>query len=284
MRVTQIIAIASTVVALSFVDAASADNHSTAASSVPQTFCKAMPAMVCWYKNAATHTKRLLVVKRAKTHAKKLRKTTPTQIICMVFGSYCSQAMSVARCESGLRTNASNGQYLGLFQMGSSERRIYGHGGDAMTQAKAAHAYFVASGKDWSPWSCKPSFAAYHPKKKTTAKRQLAVVTIAKKYLGTPYRWGGSSPAGFDCSGFVKYVYSKVGVDLPHNAASDFQVGDPVSQSNLEPGDLVFFSRLGHVGIYVDDGMMIHSPQSGDVVRLSTIYRGRGYVGARRVL
>ncbi len=76
--------------------------------------------------------------------------------ICVIFGDYCSQALSVAWCESRHTPNAYNGQYLGLFQMGSSERSIYGHGASSIEQAKAAYRYFVASGRDWSPWACKP--------------------------------------------------------------------------------------------------------------------------------
>jgi hypothetical protein len=81
---------------------------------------------------------------------------TPQAVICRIFGSYCGQALRVSHCESGFHTDAQNGQYLGLFQMGSSERRIFGHGASAEEQAKAAHRYFVAAGRDWSPWSCKP--------------------------------------------------------------------------------------------------------------------------------
>jgi hypothetical protein len=81
---------------------------------------------------------------------------TPANAICRVFGDDCQEALAVSRCESGLRTDAQNGQYLGLFQMGSSERRLFGHGPSANDQARAAHRYFVASGRDWGPWSCKP--------------------------------------------------------------------------------------------------------------------------------
>jgi hypothetical protein len=80
----------------------------------------------------------------------------PRRAICHVFGSYCGEALRVARCESNYRTTAQNGQYLGLFQMGSSERGLFGHGRTAVEQARAAHRYFVRSGRDWSPWSCKP--------------------------------------------------------------------------------------------------------------------------------
>jgi len=81
---------------------------------------------------------------------------SPQKAICHVFGSYCGQALRVARCESGYSVHAQNGQYLGLFQMGSSERRLFGHGETALEQAQAAYRYFVRSGRDWSPWSCKP--------------------------------------------------------------------------------------------------------------------------------
>ena len=79
-----------------------------------------------------------------------------SSVICAVFGPYCSQALRVARCESGLSVWARNGIYLGLFQMGYRERLTYGHGNDAWTQARAAYRYFVASGRTWGPWSCKP--------------------------------------------------------------------------------------------------------------------------------
>ena len=77
-------------------------------------------------------------------------------VIKHVFGKYGDQAVQVSKCESGLTIGAQNGQYLGLFQMGSWERQTYGHGWNPWAQARAAWRYFVASGKDWSPWSCKP--------------------------------------------------------------------------------------------------------------------------------
>ena len=82
--------------------------------------------------------------------------SNPTSAICHVFGAYCAEALRVASCESGRGIHAVNGQYLGMFQMGSSERARYGHGSTPLAQARAAYAYFVDSGRDWSPWSCKP--------------------------------------------------------------------------------------------------------------------------------
>jgi cell wall-associated NlpC family hydrolase len=111
------------------------------------------------------------------------------------------------------------------------------------------------------------------------------VVAIALQYLGVPYVWGGSSPStGFDCSGFTSYVFAQVGVSLPHHAASQYNYGTPVAYEQLAPGDLVFFSGLGHVGIYIGGGQFVHAPHTGDVVRISSLGERTGsYVGARRL-
>ena len=112
------------------------------------------------------------------------------------------------------------------------------------------------------------------------------VVGVAMQFLGTPYVWGGSSPGGFDCSGLVAYVYGQEGVSLPHNAAAQYSYGVPVSQGDLQPGDLVFFDGLGHVGIYIGGGQFIHSPHTGDVVKISSLsgWYAASYVGARRIV
>jgi cell wall-associated NlpC family hydrolase len=109
------------------------------------------------------------------------------------------------------------------------------------------------------------------------------VVEIAKRYLGTPYSWAGASPAGFDCSGFVMYVYGRIGIQLPHSSGMLWRVGKPVAHKDLLPGDIVFFSGLGHVGIYVGHGRFIHSPYTGDVVRIQRLSDHGGYDGARRL-
>lgn len=104
----------------------------------------------------AAATKNALAQRAQTRRLASVEAASPQSAICRVFGDYCQQALAVSRCESGLQTGAENGQYLGLFQMGSSERRLFGHGTSATEQATAAHRYFLASGRDWSPWSCKP--------------------------------------------------------------------------------------------------------------------------------
>jgi peptidoglycan DL-endopeptidase CwlO len=112
-----------------------------------------------------------------------------------------------------------------------------------------------------------------------------AAASIALQYLGVPYQWGGASPdTGFDCSGLVMYVYAQLGVLLPHFAAGQYAYGTPVPRDQLQPGDLVFFDGLSHVGIYIGNGQMVHAPQTGDVVKISPLSDfGNRYVGARRI-
>lgn len=118
------------------------------------------------------------------------------------------------------------------------------------------------------------------------------VVQIAEQFLGLPYVYGGSTPAGFDCSGFTSYVYKQLGYTLHRVSADQINNGVPVSKSELQPGDLLLFkkqgaSRIHHVGIYVGDGMMIHSPQTGDVIKYASIVNGYYndcYYAARRIV
>ena len=112
-------------------------------------------------------------------------------------------------------------------------------------------------------------------------------VAIAKRYLGIPYVWGGSTPTGgFDCSGLMMYVYRQLGITLDHYAAWQFLEGTRVAPQDLQPGDLVFWEPKadgpGHVGMYVGDGKMINAPHTGDVVRIVSIQGRSGYVGAVR--
>jgi hypothetical protein len=96
-----------------------------------------------------------LRTKIERRDAGRLAALKPKAAICAVFDDHCREAVAVAWCESHLQTTAQNGQYLGMFQMGSYERRLFGHGETAHAQAVAAHKYFVRSGRDWSPWSCR---------------------------------------------------------------------------------------------------------------------------------
>jgi cell wall-associated NlpC family hydrolase len=122
--------------------------------------------------------------------------------------------------------------------------------------------------------------------------RAQAVIRTAKELLGTPYCFGGTSPKGFDCSGFVQYVFRKaVGVRLPRTSPAQFSATVPVRMGEEHPSDLLFWSVDGggpsHVGIYLGHGQFIHSPEKGDVVKISdgnTRYWRDRFLGVRRVL
>ncbi|MDI6601129.1 MAG: C40 family peptidase [Thermoanaerobacteraceae bacterium] len=117
------------------------------------------------------------------------------------------------------------------------------------------------------------------------------IVDFAKRFLGVKYVYGGSSPKGFDCSGFTSYIYKNFGIELPRTAFEQSETGEAVDKSNLEVGDLVFFKTLGskkinHAGIYIGEGNFIHSSSGGGEVRIDTLltgYYNEHYAAARRV-
>jgi hypothetical protein len=107
----------------------------------------------------------------------------------------------------------------------------------------------------------------------------------ATRTISPGLRWGGASPrSGFDCSGLVQYVYGRLGIRLPHYAASQYSHGHRVARGALRAGDLVFFSGLGHVGIYAGGGKFIHAPRRGTTVRWSRLSTQGSYYGATRLV
>jgi cell wall-associated NlpC family hydrolase len=151
-----------------------------------------------------------------------------------------------------------------------------------LSAAVAAGTADAAGAKPLLPGSVQsPAQFVPPPTPPTLAER---AVQIARSQLGVPYVYGGASPGGFDCSGLVMWVYGRLGIALPHNAAALYSTGRPVSLAHIKPGDLVFFHGLGHVGIYIGQGMMIHAPQSGERVEIEALGERSGAVeGARRI-
>ena len=121
-------------------------------------------------------------------------------------------------------------------------------------------------------------------------RRGAQIVQMAQQYMGTPYAWGGSSPGGFDCSGFIYYIYGQFGISLPRMSDGQFEVGRAISGDNLLPGDLVFFTTYepgaSHVGIYLGGGRFIHASSAAGEVTITPLgksYYQERYLGARRV-
>ncbi|MBU3074914.1 C40 family peptidase [Clostridium estertheticum] len=131
----------------------------------------------------------------------------------------------------------------------------------------------------------KKSVPAYTPSRGGATVSQGAIVAYASNFLGTPYLWGGTTPSGFDCSGFTQYVYAHFGISVGRTTFDQINDGVEVSRDNLQPGDLVFFGSFAnphHMGMYIGDNNYIHAPHTGDVIKISALGRN-DYVTARRV-
>jgi cell wall-associated NlpC family hydrolase len=133
-----------------------------------------------------------------------------------------------------------------------------------------------------------PVMAPHAPLRQVKPKPTLGqrVVKIALREVGVPYRWGGESPTGFDCSGLVRWSYLRIGIDLPHSSYALSALGRGVTLGHMKPGDVLFFNGDGHVGLYIGRGRMVHAPYTGrdvEVVRLADWYGSR-LDGARRVV
>jgi peptidoglycan DL-endopeptidase CwlO len=104
------------------------------------------------------------------------------------------------------------------------------------------------------------------------------MAAFARRFRGTPYVWAGTTPAGFDCSGFTRFVYARFGIGLPHSTYGQWDMGRHLRRTQLRPGDLVFFG-LGHVGLWLGQGRFIHAPHTGTVVSVERL-AGSGYGGS----
>lgn len=158
--------------------------------------------------------------------------------------------------------------------------------------AIAVSTALVGGALAWSePASAEPSRGLRHaepprvenPKPKPTLGERIA--STALRAVGVPYRWGGTSMSGFDCSGLVYWAHRRFGLSVPHSSYALWSSGRNVPRNRLRPGDVLVFSGLGHVGLYIGRGRMVHAPYSGrhvEIVRLSRSHYGSRLVGARR--
>lgn len=132
---------------------------------------------------------------------------------------------------------------------------------------------------------------AYHePQPRHSYKSNSDVIDVALNQIGTPYRYGGKSPRGFDCSGLVHYAYYQTGRDIPRNTSAQYRYARKINYSNLREGDLVFFHiprvKNKHVGIYIGNNQFVHAPSSGKKVKISSLdspYWRKYFLSAARI-
>ncbi|MBF8193914.1 C40 family peptidase [Nonomuraea sp. K274] len=154
--------------------------------------------------------------------------------------------------------------------------------GDSARTSTANAATAATTGRSVKVTTARSAKSARIARQKAKASTAVAV---AKNQIGDPYRYGAEGPGSFDCSGLVQFAWKKAGVKLPRVASSQFaRARNKVSWRSLKPGDLMFFNGLGHVGMYVGKGKMIHSPRTGERVRIDKLggWRRSSFVGAVR--
>lgn len=203
-------------------------------------------------------------------------------VLCLVLG----QAVTAFASETGTVTSST----LNIRATASAKAKILGvlkKGAKITILKKESSWYHIQSGKT-KGWVSK----SYVSLKSTVASRGdeidgSAIVSHARAQLGKPYIYGATGSNAFDCSGLTQYVYKKAGINIARTSSSQALQGSTVSRGNLQAGDLVFFktggsSYISHVGIYIGNGKMIHSPKPGDVVKVSSLLSG--YVTAKRIL
>ena len=193
---------------------------------------------------------------------------------------------AAASTDSAILGQIPNGQQLTIAELSNGWAKVTYNGTTGYVSSK-----FLVIGTQSQSTTQTGSAPETLPSRGTSVSTKgQAIVELAKQHLGKPYVYGATGPNNFDCSGFVYYVYKQMGVTLNRVAHDQMNNGTYVSKDQLQPGDIVGFSRgngyVHHVGIYVGNGMMIHSPQTGDVVKYESIIDGGygdRYYSARRI-
>lgn len=156
----------------------------------------------------------------------------------------------------------------------------------AQAAATAAALASFTGNQDQSPAASAGSTATSAPTRQYSGNAAQIAVRVAQDQLGKPYVWGAEGPGSFDCSGLTMYAYAAAGISLPHYTGAQWNSGRHISQSELQPGDLIFFhSDLHHMGMYIGGGQLIHAPHTGDVVRIASLsgWFQDNYAGAVRI-
>lgn len=165
-------------------------------------------------------------------------------------------------------SNLANQETQGLVVDALGNQVVANRGGAKTTSAAALRSATLNRYRAWSGYTAE-DYLKNPPYDAATGSQ---IIKVASKYIGVPYVFGGSTPAGFDCSGFSRYVFSQFGISLAHSVNSQGRRGKLIRAKDAQPGDLVIWNDGGHLGIYAGGWNMIHAPKPGDTVKLAEIY------------
>jgi len=171
---------------------------------------------------------------------------------------------------SGFMSEASNQDTQGLTVGEVDSQTVISRGGAKTVKAADLRNAILTRYRSWTGFSAE-DYLNNPPYDEVTATQ---VMKVAAKYVGVPYVFGGATPAGFDCSGYTRYVYAQFGISLPHSVSAQGRRGKLIKTKDAQPGDLVIWNDGGHMGIYAGGWNMFHAPQRGDSVKLAKIYEG----------
>lgn len=217
---------------------------------------------------SVSFTSRVVTGISKKTFRKNLISVLTFTVATALFAVLVLPASSMSSVLSNWTSFVSNTDTQGLTVDQGQNQVIGNRGGAKMTTAAALRQQTLSRYRSWSGFTAE-DYLSNPPYDSVTGSQ---IIRVASKYIGVPYVFGGSTPAGFDCSGLTRYVFAQFGISLAHSVSAQSHRGKLIHAKDAQPGDLVVWNDGGHVGIYAGGGNMIHAPQPGDSVKLAAIY------------
>jgi cell wall-associated NlpC family hydrolase len=219
---------------------------------------------------SVSFTSRVVSGVNRQTFRRNVTSTVTFSMAAALFAAFTLPAYAFSPDVTSLNgaSNLANQDTQGLVVDALGNQVVSNRGGAKTTSAAALRSATLNRYRAWSGYTAE-DYLKNPPYDAATGSQ---IIKVASKYIGVPYVFGGSTPAGFDCSGFSRYVFSQFGISLAHSVNSQSRRGKLIRAKDAQPGDLVIWNDGGHLGIYAGGWNMIHAPKPGDTVKLAEIY------------
>jgi cell wall-associated NlpC family hydrolase len=219
---------------------------------------------------SVSFTSRVVSGVNRQTFRRNVTSTVTFSMAAALFAAFTLPAYAFSPDVTSLNgaSNLANQDTQGLVVDALGNQVVANRGGAKTTSAAALRSATLNRYRAWSGYTAE-DYLKNPPYDAATGSQ---IIKVASKYIGVPYVFGGSTPAGFDCSGFSRYVFSQFGISLAHSVNSQSRRGKLIRAKDAQPGDLVIWNDGGHLGIYAGGWNMIHAPKPGDTVKLAEIY------------